>query len=481
MAEGETTREVDAMTLKSEGRGQRLRDPRCKVIEFNDDPFDQVMWSLIQTEPMQRLRRIRQLGFSEMVYIGATHTRLGHSIGTFDTARQLVDVIKRDTGSDFNEYRAHCALAASLLHDCGHNAFSHAFEDVGKRLGLKYARHEIVSDEIIRNTEIGEILNRCDPKMADDVANMIAEKKPRDIYSSVFNGQHDADRLDYMQRDTLMTGTRHGQIDFDWLMANIGVDTVPVFLDDSQAINVKAFVLNEKAIYAAETFVHGLFQLYPTVYYHKTVRSAEKVFSHLFGRIVRLCTEGKGNLVGLSQFNPIMKFSENPDSLQNALLLDDSVIYGSLAELSESPDPLISKLATMLRLRKLPKSFDIRAAVTREIGYQCSQDEIDAAVLRSIKEINDWNDEQGSEANPIWIDRAQRSPYKGRRAGDSPFTQILIKRGGECVDLGEVSPFVASIPTFKLYRAYIPFPDERINDTRLTEIIKQSTREVRKL
>ena len=128
-------------------KAQRTRDPLHNLIEFRANEFENVLWRVIQTRPFQRLRRVKQLGFSDFVYPGATHSRLMHSIGVFHTARRLMKVIEGHLGSErFEETHARVALAAALVHDLGHGPFSHAFEDVGKELKLKMANHEVVSD-----------------------------------------------------------------------------------------------------------------------------------------------------------------------------------------------------------------------------------------------------------------------------------------------------------------------------------------------
>jgi uncharacterized protein len=104
---------------------QRIRDPVHNLIEFSSDQFEHTLWRLIQTESFQRLRRIRQLGFTEFVFPGATHTRFAHSIGVFHVARQLLSVIQRYVESHQQQYKpqqANYALAAALLHDVGHGA-----------------------------------------------------------------------------------------------------------------------------------------------------------------------------------------------------------------------------------------------------------------------------------------------------------------------------------------------------------------------
>ena len=467
------------MALGPKGRPQRIRDPLHDLIEFDTSRFEQMLWHVIQSPPFQRLRRVRQLGFSEYVYPGATHTRFAHSLGVLFNARRLMRNVKRHIGSDnFDQFRSEAALTAALLHDVGHGPFSHSFESIGKSLNLKYAKHEDVSDEIIRNTEVAEILDNYTPGMSKQVADIIGAKAPGDVYSSVVSSQFDADRLDYMQRDRMMSGTQHSEIDLTWLIANLELDAVPFGVEEEKIGEIETFVLSSKAIFAAETYVVGLFQLYPTVYFHKATRSAEKVFFFLFERVFRLIQRGDVDLVGLSKANPIVAFAENPDSLQNALRLDDSVIWGSLAELCESKDALVAQLSVMLRERRLPKAIDLRTAVSRELGDEAPAEVIEKAVLLTRNSLNEWIDEQGAELPSIWIDTAQRVPYKEFQEDIGPLNQILIRHNGGLVDLKEVSPIVDSIRPFKLDRAYVPFHDDG-TAKKIDETIKQKAKEAK--
>ena len=467
------------MALGPKGRPQRIRDPLHDLIEFDASRFEQMLWQLIQSPPFQRLRRVRQLGFSEYVYPGATHTRFAHSLGVFFNARRLMRNVKRHIGDDnFDRNRSEAALTAALLHDVGHGPFSHSFEAIGKRFDLKYAKHEDVSDEIIRKTEVAGILDAYVPGMSTRVADIIGAKTPADVYSSVVSSQFDADRLDYMQRDRMMTGTQHSGIDLTWLIANLEIDAVPFGVGEEQVGNVETFVLSSKAFFAAETYVVGLFQLYPTVYFHKATRSAEKVFFHLFERVFRLVREGQVDLVGLSKRNPIVVFAETPDLLEHALNLDDSVVWGSLAELCESKDGSISQLATMLRERRLPKAIDLRTVVTKELGDNAPIDLIEKSVLLSRKALVELCDEQGTEVPQIWVDTSQRVPYKEFQEDTGPLNQILIRHNGGLVDLKEVSPIVEAIRPFKLDRVYIPFPNDGLR-TLVDETVKQKMKEAK--
>ncbi len=206
-------------------------------------------------------------------------------------------VIERHLGSEaYEPSKANVALAASLVHDLGHGPFSHAFEDVGRRLSLKLADHENVSDALIREGAIRDALKSLGSGFANDVADVIKSEGPGNIYSAVVSSQFDADRLDYMRRDRLMTGTHHGEIDFEWLIANLEVGQVPHGVDESRLKDIETFVLGPKAIHAAETYVLGLFQLYPTVYFHKATRGAEKLFTELLFTVITLCKAGDAGI-----------------------------------------------------------------------------------------------------------------------------------------------------------------------------------------
>jgi HD superfamily phosphohydrolase len=140
---------------------QRIRDPLHDLIEFDTGKFEQGLWEVLDASEFQRLRRVKQLGFSELVYPGATHSRLAHSIGVFHTARDLTHLIHRRLDGAFSKDRAEIALAAALVHDVGHGPFSHAFESsmkqLDKQIGVKKEnRHEIWTAKIIReDTDIG--------------------------------------------------------------------------------------------------------------------------------------------------------------------------------------------------------------------------------------------------------------------------------------------------------------------------------------
>jgi uncharacterized protein len=207
---------------------KRLRDPVHGLIVFNDDSsIDRLAWTLIDTPEFQRLRRIRQLGVSEFTFPGAVHTRFTHSVGVYHTARALIGVIQREMkrlGREFEEPKAEAARIAALLHDLGHGPFSHTFEGVQASRGIS-KRHERWTADIIRAPSgcIHPLLEGFRNGFAEEVAALLEKEDPEDIYHAVVSSSLDADRLDYLRRDKLMTGTGAGGIDVDWLLDNIRV------------------------------------------------------------------------------------------------------------------------------------------------------------------------------------------------------------------------------------------------------------------
>ena len=440
-----------------QAKRQRIRDPLHDLIEFGCEPFDQMLWRVIQTPSFQRLRRVRQLGFSEYVYPGATHTRFSHSLGVYHIAKHLLRVIReRSDSAHFSDQLAQHAIAAALVHDVGHGPFSHAFEDVGKQLNLKMVRHEDVSDAIIRSGDVGKVFDGMHTGFGGVIADVIRAPGPSKIYGAVVSSQFDADRLDYMQRDRLMTGTQLGRIDFAWLMTNLEIGDIPWGAGEDQFGTQQSFVLGEKSIHAAEAYVLGLFQLYPTVYCHKATRGAEKLFTALLLRIFSLARDGGKNYTrtNLPENHPLIVFAKNPDSLDNALSLDDSVIMGALALTAEAGDPLIQDFSRRLQKRILYKCIDVRERLLQK-GIRAGNI---ALLVEEIREnIQEWTYTNQDQDKPtrILVDAGKREPYKRIEEEKGPLNQIRIKTStGKIVDINEQSSIIEAIRPFEFFRVY---------------------------
>lgn len=435
------------MSSYCEVRTQRIRDPIHDLIAFSGaDCFEQLIWSLINTPEFQRLRRIKQLGFSELVYPGATHTRFSHSIGVFHIARLLVEILRNHLGKNYSKERAQTAICAALLHDLGHGPFSHTFESCEKVRG-KPKKHETWTTEIIlKDTNIAELLEKYDKKLQKNVAILIKEEFPSDVYSSIVASQFDADRLDYLRRDRLMTGTGQGGFDWAWLINNLEIESLIVCGEDDQMFEVDTFILGSKGLRASEAYLLGRFHLYTQVYLHKTTRSAEKMLGELLRNISQLISNGEGEKTALPEKHPLrLYYEEGGDTLKNYLALDDSSIWGSLTLLEHSKCNFVSELANRLLNRKLYKCFDV-GAKSKLIGGDCINRFSKGLKNRSFGDIDVIEDQ-------VPISAYEFSEYESSNA----LSKIMIRQqdgSRRHEDVSNISSVVKALEEEKIFRVY---------------------------
>ena len=463
---------------------RRIRDAVHNLIEFEPDEFHLLLWKIIQTPPFQRLRRIHQLGYSEFVYPGATHTRFEHSLGVFYNACRLISKLRKKLGKNFNHERAEVAIIAALVHDIGHGPYSHASESVGRELGFKFANHEKVSREIILNSEITTLLNDYRKGLAAQVAKMVAGEPPFDIYATIVSSQFDADRLDYLERDQFMTGSQNSQIDLTWLISNIEIQKVSVEVEPGKIEEVETIVFNSKAKLALQTYILGLFNLYSSVYFHPVTRAAEQVYKHLLLRIHKLIQRGEMNKIGLSSSNPIMCFLQNPNLIKNVLALDDRVISTALEDLMNSKDQVVAKLAFMLKNRQLPKAFDVREKVKEYL--QSDEFEgltkkkrnqlIDDSVRKFKEQLQNYIKKSNLE-ELVWFDFGSRTAYKPISKKPGKLDTIQVLENGKVFGIEELSVAVEVAEEYKFERYYLPFVNPKISNN-LNSLITTCCKEV---
>ena len=439
----------------------RIRDPVHGLIVFGDgndkaqNETDRIAWRLLNTPEFQRLRRIRQLGFSDLVYPGATHSRFAHAIGVYHTARQLIEVIRRRL--EFDEERARVALLAALLHDIGHGPFSHVFEHVAHAMNLK-KRHEDWSAEIVQgDTEINHVLREVDEALPRQIGTLLKEDNPEDIYAPVVSSQFDADRLDYLQRDRLMTGVECGHLDRAWLLNCLEVGSVTI--DDEDApIQVPCLYLNFKGVQVAEEYLEARFRLYKAVYMHKTTRAAEMMLRHLLTIAVRDLKDDE-----LAQREPILHyFTSASSSLRSYLDLDDASIWATLATLAESEHTQVSELARRLRNRCLYKCFDVGI-------LDSPRGNLYSRFRRALREHHAGYDD-------LLFDNSEVAFYKWYDFSDSSvLKKVLVKTRAEDqepTDIANVSSIVPALrDAERIQRVYAPDRDQ-------VEAISQIMKEV---
>ncbi len=331
-----------------------IRDPVHNIVPFEDEPCDRLLLQLINTKEFQRLRRIKQLGLSQLVFPGADHSRFAHSIGVMQVARRFLERVSRVCPDSCHEEHRTVVLAAALLHDVGHGPFSHAFEKV---TGEKHERRtlEIITDPSTDvNTVLGkELAERVRVFFSEDVAEGQRDADIPAFLTQVVTSQLDADRFDYLLRDSLATGTDYGRFDLEWLIQHLYVDS-----------EKGRFFLGRKAQFAAEAYVFARYHMYRTVYFHKTTRAAEVMLRSLLRRYKKRLDEFVDE--------PDRQFGIVPDAppvtvrafrgeigLAEFLLLDDHTLTEFAKACTRCEDRVLQSLANGLLHRRLFKSTDV--------------------------------------------------------------------------------------------------------------------------
>ncbi|MBR6958264.1 MAG: HD domain-containing protein, partial [Erysipelotrichaceae bacterium] len=173
-----------------------IRDPIHGYVHIED----KVIWDLLNTKEFQRLRRVRQLGSTLMVFPSGEHSRMMHSLGVYEVARRMINEVD-DIANTLTEREKMILMVAALLHDVGHAPFSHSFESIMN------CRHEAYTIQIIKGpSEIADVLSAIDRDLPAEVASVIDHTHPNTILSQLISSQLDADRLDYLLRDSYFTG-----------------------------------------------------------------------------------------------------------------------------------------------------------------------------------------------------------------------------------------------------------------------------------
>src|SRR6185503_10463247 len=256
-----------------------LRDPVHGSIGFDKDR-EKLVIDLINTREFQRLRRIRQLGALFLTFHGAEHTRFTHSLGVAYMARRIFDALLaagqvQQKGRALERTRL-VAIVAALLHDLGHGPFSHLYEKV-----FNDRRHEEWTGLIIKHGrgEVGRLLRRAG--MVEEVLGVYGRTYRPAFVSDLVSSQLDADRLDYLLRDSFMTGVAYGKYDLEWILTNLGLAR-----RGGRDAELRLAINGLKGYHAAEQFVIGRYLMYQQVYYHKTSRSAEQMIRTALQRLV---------------------------------------------------------------------------------------------------------------------------------------------------------------------------------------------------
>lgn len=310
-----------------------INDPVYGFIHIHSS----LIYRLIEHPYFQRLRRIKQLGLSGLVYPGALHTRFQHVIGAMSLTDQAVEVL-RSKGVNISDEEKDAVCAAVLLHDMGHGPYSHTLE----RVLIKDVHHEAISLAFMKqmNTELNGQL--------DLAIAIFTNQYSKKFLHQLVSSQLDMDRIDYLRRDSFYTGVQEGVIGHDRIISMLNVH------DDEM-------VIDEKGIYSIEKFLIARRLMYWQVYLHKAVIAAESTLIHIMERAVQLAANGS-KLFATPAFSTFLyqpptqeQFLQNPQFLTLYSQLDDFDVFTSVKVWCSHTDTILSTLCKQLVYRELPK------------------------------------------------------------------------------------------------------------------------------
>nr|WP_321315825.1 HD domain-containing protein [uncultured Ligilactobacillus sp.] len=408
-----------------------LRDPIHNYIYIQH----KVILDLINTREFQRLRRIKQLGTTSYTFHGAEHSRFGHSVGVYEIARKICDLFQRNYSSKtsddglWNDEDRLVALCAALLHDVGHGAYSHTFEHIFETDHEKMTQLIITSPE----TEINQVLKQVSDDFPQKVASVIAKTYPNKQIVQMISSQIDADRMDYLLRDSYFTGTNYGNFDLNRILR-----VMRPYKD--------GIAFNFSGMHAVEDYVVSRFQMYQQVYFHPVSRSMEVILNSLLKRAKYLYEQHK--LPQNYAFDMLKPFFDNDFTLDDYLSLDDGILNTCFSIWSHCDDQILKDLSSRFLNRKPLKSVKVNLQ-TRKL-------------LPKLKMLIE---EAGFD--PVYYSATNDSfdlPYDSYNPNSKkPQTQIeLMQSDGSLVELSSVSELVSSISGKILGDERFFFPKEML-------------------
>ena len=241
-----------------------LRDP-----VWNNIRVDELTLNLVDTEVFQRLRYVRQLGWTYLVYPGATHSRFEHALGTHHLSRRTLALLcEAEDAASIGEEEQAIVRSAALLHDVGHYPFSHALEEIGA------LHHEAVARPLITEGSVASLLASKLGKDAPVRVFDLIRGQSESALQGLISGSLDLDKIEYLKRDAFMCGVPYGEIDVDRLTNSL------VLVDDPET-GRRAIGVQEKALSALESLLFAKYQMYRNVYWHHAVRSATAMYKRL--------------------------------------------------------------------------------------------------------------------------------------------------------------------------------------------------------
>lgn len=379
-----------------------IRDPIHGYINIEY----KVIWEAIDSKEFQRLRRIKQLGGDFQVYPSAEHTRFTHSLGVYEIVRRMVTEIA-SLSEELSEKDKVAVMLAGLLHDVGHGPFSHAFEQV---TGINH--EDYTAKIILGNTEINAILSKVSRTLAKEVVSIIQHKHVNDLLNQIVSAQLDADRMDYLLRDSYYSATSYGQFDLERILRTLRVREH----DDGK----KYLVIKESGIHSVEDYIMARYQMYWQVYYHPVARAYEALFIKFFSRLKDIHKENKSFFKDLPYLLPFLENKEIDE--EEYFRLDEAALQYYWNIIQHKNDKIAADLASRLINRDLFEYEDYTEEKFEKLKKELEEKGYDPTYYLRKESIT----------------ASTYSPFTGQKI-------LIIRKDGTILELEKASTIVNSI------------------------------------
>ncbi len=395
--------------------------------------------AIIDTPEFQRLRRINQLSVSNIIFPGAEHTRFSHSIGTYYVMQKIVEHFKpimQSINLELHERDINLAFAAALLHDIGHGPFSHTFE----KLIPDMDGHEQWSIRIItdKDSNINKVLKeKFDEDFPNNLADIIRKEKSvkeqgfrhQDykeidlffILSALISSQLDADRMDYLLRDTKYTGAIFGNIDIERI-----INSMTLTVDEN---NNYVVCVMDKFLTDIENYLLARYQMYKEIYYHGVVCEMEAIVRKIFERAYEIIENGDGYIQDTMPKPLLGLFANKNISLQDYLLLDDHILLSTFSKWMEAEDSVLRKLCSCIINRQ--KYSKVKILNGKEQDISEFKKELADVFYGYDYKVNDYDKEY------FWIELTKKCDIY-----DKEETIWILKNDGIIEDICNVSRII---------------------------------------
>jgi HD superfamily phosphohydrolase len=346
-----------------------LRDPVHGLVAF-ESREERIVEQLIDTPEVQRLRRVRQLGVTSLVFPGAEHSRFVHAIGAAFVMKLLLARLRSIQGElpesqRINEDRSCEALAAALLHDVGHGPLSHLFEE----LIPGATPHETWTERMVLepSTGIYRALASIDGTLPSRVVDLVHGRHELPYLAKAVSGELDVDRCDYLLRDAHATGVRYGLYDLDWLLRSLRLSPAPN--GGKEASGAPALAIDgSKGLPAIEAFIAARLFMFQQVYLHKAARAAEWMIRMAVTRAASMLRAGATLEAVPTAIASAVR--DEPIALGDYLELDDGAFWAAMHAWENAGDRALADLARRIRARALFKTVELLGEHATEEGRQ---------------------------------------------------------------------------------------------------------------